>query len=711
MNNFLTLRRGLLPGVAVLLTVAASSAPEAQVSPRIALPDTAISDVPLLRAAETLAIELGADPGMLTSHVVYYDPGGSAPTGDVIVEFDSGIPAEGYSLSGYDPVIVEGLDAEGGTNGLHGLRRRLIVGGVTSTPLPSAIDFDVDVTPAFERRGVLVPAFTNYLEGVEPILMNFEEWKHYVDMLRLLNADHLQVAPFHFYDPNDERTKPHKAHFEILSDVMDYCHEVGMEFHLVLSPGFCSDWFFWDNYDRSTGTHLSPNNLYFGRAASFTKLASMSAVTAALETMQREVYEWFEDADAFVFIWNEQGAEHTSPLIDDPQAWLETALEHAEEQITAVGSDARIIFWAWLHDTWYRWRLFDPDYTGTGDAFNDPPNSAPDPSLFFEDTFDILEDLESGGTAIEWLQESSRVYPRFDWYAGIESAYSPGPLPVSVSDPLGEATRQGREVTDYLYQNHVEHFVNSLPRPILDDTIEELIHASELITVGMADVPRATGVTGYRLTPATRRLNDYITLRIAEDAALLASPYVDYSGSSPDYSVLREHLLRELAFYLYHGNSAHYTDPSGASDPTNVLHIMDSIDVLEAARDPFAITNLSARVADRANGGSTNFPEKIIDMLAISLTGRPRFRDHFDLCVLTYTLEAMAELTDLVTADEYLNDTTTGGQTLINTLIAQARKNPLLRTLSSQTLAKLVNARDIVRLVNEIKTYNETYGP
>ena len=401
---------------------------------RIDLPPPVAS--PLRHAADRLIAEVGtpADDSQATAL-------------DVIVDIDATDAAlgdEGYHLVGTDEaaISVRASTSAGATNGLHALRRRVLVEGRRGTgSLPSPIDHQV--VPGFGRRTVMVAPYPFGGQQGRSVLgadtWGIGRWTEYVEQLRLLNATGLALFPLRMWHPDFPDTFVEKARYEVWRDVMTLCHDVGLEFHWVMLLNQVPDGFL----DARPDLAVEQNAAWQGTAAAWWKLGNPNELIA----LHEPTYEWFRDADAFAYMWNDGGAADYAPqTLSEPVTPLLELIAFARDRIAAAGSGARTVFWGWLMEPWYPFHA----------AIHLP--NFPALATFHADALAALP------KDMEWLQESARQYSAL----GI-SGYA---------DPLEAAQDAGFDkLTDFYYLSHPEVAEQIFPRPLLADVRAEIEHA------------------------------------------------------------------------------------------------------------------------------------------------------------------------------------------------------------------------------------------
>lgn len=492
-----------LPALLALLLACFASRPAfaRQTPGQIEIP--AGSSAPVVHAAEALATDMGWVP----SSAVVTSGGGEV---QVVVDPSLVAGAQDFELkgTGTPPLLVRAKTEEGAVNGVHGLRLRLMSAGVTSAP--GSFPVAATVAPSLARRGMMVAPYNfggqQDMAGLGTDTWSLEEWKDYVDFLRLLNANVLEVFPIRMHTPARPETWMEEARYAIWKDVLNYCHQVGMEFHLVLLLNQAPGDALWDH----PALEVQDNEAWSKTCVNI----HASGAPAQLAAWQQHTYNEFKDADAFVYMWNDGGAADYSPTtLSNPVGTITTLLNFAQARLNQAGSSARTIFWGWLMEPWYP--IFIPgqipNYPALGSFYTDALSTLP--------------------TTMEWLQETDRHYAT----QGVPATHNPT-LEASLAGFQG--------VTNFFYQMHPEMSEHMLPRPMLQECVDEVQYS---LANG------CDGLTGYRLSPLSRRLNDFAVLRLCEDASLT-----------------RSDLLDELAAYYARGDAALLPTVRGAIDDLDV---------------------------------------------------------------------------------------------------------------------------------------------
>ncbi len=163
-----------------------------------------------------------------------------------------GIGTQGYTIRSAEGLItISGNDAEGAANGVYTFLRTLMI---EHRKDPFSRDWNIAEKPAFSVREMQIAPYrfgASYGFAVfSPDRWTFEEWKRYVDFMRLCNMTTLDMASQRVYDPAYPQSDRDQWRYEVWKKVMDYCHQVGIKFNWFISPNLVTEQAFWDNPDK-----------------------------------------------------------------------------------------------------------------------------------------------------------------------------------------------------------------------------------------------------------------------------------------------------------------------------------------------------------------------------------------------------------------------------------------------------------------------------
>jgi hypothetical protein len=177
--------------------------------------------------------------------------------------------------------------------------------------------------------------------------------------------------------------------------------------------------------------------------------------------------------------------------------------------ISDVGSKAQIVFWTWMVDNWYQ--KFG-EFTRPGYMEQFPANEDPLSAIF---------------------EHLPRDLPVHDIAA--TSLFSEEKSPT-----LKRAKKEGfQTVINFFWHMNPELPISLFPRPDFDFTIEQARYSKE---IGIE------GVEGYRLSPYTRLLNDFVFLRLASDPTLTSEQLQgELAGFLTDNGEQREKVRKSVA--------------------------------------------------------------------------------------------------------------------------------------------------------------------
>jgi hypothetical protein len=608
---------------------------------------------PLYNAAEKFVEDMHINETTGTWQILPLDP--PYPTGFGVYVSISSTFQSLYNLdpTGYKFQVLPGSSGdgiriltpteEGAIDGMHSLRLHYQSLGLNGNGKPEVPrSMNKRVNPAFERRGFLV---------IPDEVFSFEQWKDYIDSLRLLGANTLTVGLTTFYDDQDPKTHNSKYEYEELALAMGYCQTAGVRFQLIVAPNAISDPLFWDEYLPEPGTYDGSGTftsaglgggesigaesdhgddehelLYFPPSASFADV-----VDADLDADQTGIYTLFKDADAFVVMTTREAADYSPEVMANPLTnWIDKGFDQVQDMLVQQSSAADVAYWGWLHDLWFRWQLSDPDYMDSDHT-----------GLATWET-GSHDRIGTQGPGIEWIQEVGAHYSQLDFFAAIVAVVDSSTLDDLV-DPLGRLDGLGFDITAFLYWCHEESDGgNFLLRPAIRATITDLRAALRMKTDGIpadwggaldAKEP-ATGVLGYRYGSILRRpLNDYVVLRCAGDDTFLDVDDPDINSTG--LGALRDLIIPDLAKFI---------SPGAEGSALNAVTF--SLSMLDDARKLFSPTDMM-----KLEQSLQVF--KNLEVMTPGLMGdvpwwedTPRLEDYYHLLAFALYAEQAAAATD-----------------------------------------------------------------
>ena len=397
------------------------------------------------------------------------------------------IGTQGYTIRSANEggITIGGNDAEGAANGVYTFLRTLMI---EHRKDPFSRKWDLEEKPQFSVRVMQVAPYrygASYgFAALSPDRWSLQEWKEYVDFMRLCNMTTLCMASTRMYDPEYLNSGREKWRFEVWKEVMDYCHQVGMKFDWFIFPNLVTEQCFWDNPDKRT----VQENAWWGNALIWSKGKDL------ILRSQKYTLEYFRGLDGLEIIYNDGGAYFDEP---DPAAYFAEATRSYMKLMRETGNDASLVYWNWLQDFWSK--------VATPDALL---QKYPKFSTIQDDVLAVLP------KNVAWLDASVLTLLQ-NFGMAIKSRGNP---------PMREGLMIGKEhgfrpVIDFFWYMNPESAINMFPHPYIRRAIQEAQYARD--EVG------AEGVEGYRLAPPCRFIDDYVFFRLASDPSLTQEQLVN----------------------------------------------------------------------------------------------------------------------------------------------------------------------------------------
>lgn len=397
------------------------------------------------------------------------------------------IGTQGYTIHSNreGDISVRGNTAEGAANGVYTLLRTLMI---EHRQDPFSRKWDVEEKPQFSIRAMQVATYrfggSFGYAALSPDRWSFEEWKEYVDFMRLCNMTTLCIVSARMYHPDYPNSWREKWRFEVWKQVMDYCHQVGMKFNWMMAPNMVTEQAFWENPDKQT----LANNAWWGSALTWNKAKDLILRDNAF------MLKYFRGLDALELIYTDGGAHRDEP---DPAQYLADSTRSYMKLMREVGSDAGFIYWNWFLD--YESKV------GT------PAALAKENPKFLTVQDDVVPLLPKN---IGWLDASMLTLIQ---HFGRNIQFRGNP-------PLREGLLVGKEngfrpIIDFFWYMNLEFSINIFPHPFIRRAIQEAHYAEE--EVG------AEGAMGYRLAPPCRFIDDYVYFRLTSDPSLTQEQLID----------------------------------------------------------------------------------------------------------------------------------------------------------------------------------------
>jgi len=402
------------------------------------------------------------------------------------------IGAQGYTIrsSNEGEITIRGNDPEGATNGVYSFLRTLMI---EHRKDPFSRKWDLEEKPQFSIREMQVAPYrfgASYgFAALSPDRWSLEEWKEYVDFMRLCNMTTLVMASQRTYDPDYPNSWREKWRYEVWKQVMDYCHEVGLKFNWYISVNQVPEQAFWDNPDKRA---LQEPTNWYGNGLSWSKGKDLILKT------QKYSLEYFRGLDGLEIIYSDGGGMSFDDATGaDPAGYFADATRSYRKLMKETGNGSDFVFWNWIMEFWSKIMI-------------------PEPLLQKYPKYRTMQDdvLPLLPKNVAWLDASLltmiQTHPRFIQRKG--------------NPPLREGLLIGKEygfkpVIDFFWYLSPEFSLNMFPHPYLRRGIQEAQYARDEIG--------ADGVEGYRLSPPCRFMDDYVYFRVASDPSLTQEQIVN----------------------------------------------------------------------------------------------------------------------------------------------------------------------------------------
>jgi hypothetical protein len=421
---------------------------------------------PLKRACERLGDHVGELPGKI--NVERLDTA------------DQWLGEEGYTISSRGRAISVRANSDAGlANGIYTLLRTMMIEDLAS---PFEKTWDVRDRPRFRWRSMMVAPYSfgaaHGFAAFSPDMWTLDQWREYLDYLRLFNMNRVGIYSMRLYDPAIPQTWPNKTRYETWKGAMDYAHELGMKFAWVGTANGVPQELWWRHPELRNQNEIG----WRGCALCYSKARDRVRKT------QRHTFEYFKDADYFTLMFSDGGgACYCDACSKDQAAVFIRITEDVQETLGEIGSDAEVIFWNWLLVGWY----------------SQFPKAIPG----YLEKYPQVKDIQKN------------VYERLPRDVVFEDiAVSPAVFGV-IPDSLKPARQEGFEtVVNFAYFMNPETSQSMFPRPLLKDTAATMAYSVEA---------KLDGVDGYRLSPSGRILNDFAFMRLVWNPDLSAEQLVD----------------------------------------------------------------------------------------------------------------------------------------------------------------------------------------
>ncbi len=395
-------------------------------------------------------------------------------------EEQPGIGDQGYKIKSTNnkEILITANTTEGATNALYTMIRELIVSGDKD---PFTREWDVEEQPYFKNRGMGIAMYSMWgYRNIDPEGWTFEEWKEYIDFMRLFNVNLIIPIVWHMYNPDIPHTQRFKPLYEMLRKVMLYSQGLGMKFHLhtAFNAVPTSLWFQYPQYRARQGINFFGSGFCWSRAKDY------------ILKLHRYMLDYFREMDGLQLMFTDGGAMSNCP--DCQENYINIMLDAVKEHqrlLDEVGSSAEIIFWNW-------------------NAGN----------IWPQDRDRLLKSLPPGISFVdmpahEWRKFVINASKRSESYSQSSiREHAQEFLRRPLCESLQEASQTGFKATNLFYFMNHERGLMNFPAPFLEKTIKEVTFSKNELNLD--------GIYGYRHTPLTRFFNDYAYFRLISNPCL-----------------------------------------------------------------------------------------------------------------------------------------------------------------------------------------------
>ena len=259
------------------------------------------------------------------------------------------IGTQGYTIrtTNGGVITIHGNTAEGATNGVYTFLRTLMI---ERRKDPFSRRWDMQEKPQFPiREMILSPYRFGASYGFAALSLDrwsIEEWKEYVDFMRLGNMTTVVMGSHRVYHPDYPHSEREKWRYEVWKQVMDYCHQVGMKFHWYMNPNLVTQQAYWDNPSLRADQEAA---YWTGNALIWSKGKDLILKT------QGYMLEYFRGLDGLELIYTDGGGFSMDDATgSDPTGYFADATRSYMDLLRKTGNAATFTYWNWVPDIWSR---------------------------------------------------------------------------------------------------------------------------------------------------------------------------------------------------------------------------------------------------------------------------------------------------------------------------------------------------------------------
>jgi hypothetical protein len=402
------------------------------------------------------------------------------------------IGPQGYTIhSANGKITISGNASDGEANGVYTLLRTLMI---EHRKDPFSREWSIEEKPAFALRSMQVAPYrygASYgFAQLSPDRWSFQQWRDYLDFMRLCNMTNLAMGSTRMYDPQYPDSRRELWRYEVWKQVMDYCHQIGMKFDWFMMPNLVPEQAFWDNPDKR---YINEHGAWYGNGLDWNKGKDLILKT------QKYTMEYFRDLDSLILMYSDGGSFFFDSRdgSSDPTAAFADVTNSYLQMLRDAGNHASFVNMNWGLQLWADLAIPKPIY-----------NANPKYRSLQNDTIPLLPKNAGWEDAsiLTWIQNFG-IFIKAD-----------GNPPVSES--LLVAKEHGfHPVIDLFWYMNPEASINMFPHPYIRRAIQEARYARDEIA--------ADGAKGYRLAPPMRFMDDYIFFRVASDPSLTQDQLVN----------------------------------------------------------------------------------------------------------------------------------------------------------------------------------------
>jgi hypothetical protein len=265
------------------------------------------------------------------------------------------IGTQGYTIrsSKEGEITIRGNDAEGAANGAYTFLRTLMI---EHRKDPFSRKWEVEEKPQFSIREMQVSPYrfgASYgFAALSPDRWSLEEWKEYVDFMRLCNMTTLVMASQRTYHPDYPNSWREKWRYEVWKQVMDYCHDVGLKFNWYISANQVAEQAFWDNPDKRA---IQEPGHWYGNGLIWSKGKDI------IVKNQKYALEYLRGLDGMEVIYSDGGGMSFDDATGaDPAAYFADATRTYMKLMKETGNGSDFVFWNWIMEFWSKIMIPQP---------------------------------------------------------------------------------------------------------------------------------------------------------------------------------------------------------------------------------------------------------------------------------------------------------------------------------------------------------------